>query len=150
MSRAVAIAWLVRLLTAAGLGVDAGIHVYLAPTQPPGGDISQIDLFYFEGAVSSLAALLVLATAARLVYAFAFLVAASALGAVVLYRYADVGTLGPLPNMYEPFWYSSKTATAIAEAIAAAAAAAGTLLPRHSHPIWAAHLSPDRASIAPH
>jgi len=28
-------------------------------------------------------------------------VAASALGAVLLYRYVDVGSLSPLPNMYE-------------------------------------------------
>lgn len=122
--------WAVRGLTAACLGVDAGIHIHLAPNQPPGGTISQIDLFYFEGAVASLALLLVLATGTRLAYALAFLVAASAFGAVMLYRYVDVGTLGPLPNMYAPFWYPLKTTTAVAEAAALALAAIGTLMPR--------------------
>lgn len=133
MTRGTALVWLIRLLTGAGLGVDAGIHLDLAPSRPPAvsGGWSQVDLFYAEGAVSILAAVLVLATGARLVYAFAFLVAASALGAVLLYRYVDVGTLGPLPNMYEPFWYASKVATTVAEAVALVAAAAGTLLPRH-------------------
>lgn len=124
MSRASVVDWLLRLMAAAGLGIDAGIHADLAPMQPPGGSISQAQLFYAETVVSSLAALLVLLTAARLAYGFAFLVGASALGAVLLYRYVDVGPLGPLPDMYEPFWYASKTATAIAEAVAVAVAAA--------------------------
>lgn len=124
--------WSIRLLTAAGLGVDAGIHLYLAPTQPPAaaGRWSQVDLFYVEAGVSLLAAVLVLATGARLVYAFAFLVAASALGAVLLSRYVNIGPIGPLPSLYEPFWYTSKVSTTIAEAIAVLTAAAGTLLPR--------------------
>lgn len=130
-SRNTALSWLMRLVTAAGLGVDAGIHLHLAPTQPPAGPAggwSQIDLFYAEAAVSILAALLVLVTGARLAYVFAFLVAMSALGAVVLYRYVNVGTLGPLPNMYSPYWSASKIATAIAEAVAVLASAAGVLL----------------------
>ena len=34
----------------------------------------------------------------------AFIVAASAIGAVLLYHYVDVEIIGPLPNMYEPTW----------------------------------------------
>jgi hypothetical protein len=132
VSRGVAIAWLVRLLTAASLGVDAGVHADLAPSRPPGGGISQIGLFWFEAALAGLAAVLVLVSAARLAYAFAFLIAASALGAVVLYRYVDVGALGPLPDMYEPFWYPLKVATSVAEAVAVLGAAAGVMLPGRS------------------
>lgn len=141
MNRDRSLAWSIRLLTAAGLGVDAGIHFYLAPTQPPaaGGRWSQVDLFYVEAAVALLAAVLVLATGARLVYAFAFLVAASALGAVLLSRYVDIGPLGPLPSLYEPFWYTSKVATTIAEAVAMVTAAVGTVLPRRSR---SAHRQP--------
>lgn len=139
MTSGAALFWLIRVLTVAGLGVDAAIHLDLAPHQPPAasGEWSQIDLFYAEGAVAILAAALVLVTGARLVYVFAFLVAASALGAVAIYRYVDVGTLGPLPNMYEPFWYASKVATTVAEAVAVVAAAVGILLPRrgaHTRP----------------
>jgi hypothetical protein len=125
--------WLVRLVTTAGLGVDAGIHLDLASIQPP----AQVNLFYAEGAAAILAALLVLATASRLAYVFAFLVAVTALGAVLLYRYVDVGPLGPLPNMYEPFWYPTKVSTTIAEAVAVLTAATGALRPgwsAHGHP----------------
>ena len=55
-------------------------------------------------------------------WAATFLVAASALGAVLLYRYVDVGSLGPLPNMYEPTWYFRKTLSAYAEGAAVVAA----------------------------
>ncbi len=125
---------LLRLATAAALAVDAYIHLSLAPSQPPGGpgQLSQTSLFYAAGALAIAAALLVLATGARVAYAFAFLVAASALGAVLLYRYVDVGSLGPLPNMYEPAWYTSKITTTLAETVAVLTAAAGALLP-HRH-----------------
>lgn len=73
-----------------------------------------------------MAALLVLVLPwRRTAYVIAFVVAASALGAVVLYRYVDVGALGPLPNMYEPIWYGDKTNSAIAELVASVVAAAG-------------------------
>ena len=40
-----------------------------------------------------------------------------------LYRYVDVGPIGPLPSMYEPVWYAEKTLSLVAQAVAAAAAA---------------------------
>jgi hypothetical protein len=49
---------------------------------------------------------------------FGVLIAGSALGAVLLYRYVDVEVLGPLPNMYEPLWYPEKTLSSVAEALA--------------------------------
>jgi hypothetical protein len=36
-------------------------------------------------------------------------------GAVLLYRYVDVGAIGPVPNMYEPVWFTLKTRSAVAE-----------------------------------
>jgi hypothetical protein len=123
---------LVRLVAALGLGVDAGIHFALAPSQPPGGpgQLSQVTLFYAEGVAAAVATVLLLATGSRVVAAFAFLVAASAVGAVLLYRYVNVGPLGPLPNMYEPGWYPVKVATTIAEAVAVVGTAFGVLRPR--------------------
>jgi len=64
-------------------------------------------------------------TAHRAAWAVAFLVAASSFGAIVLYRYVDVGTLGPLPNMYEPIWFTEKWVAAVAEAVATVTALAG-------------------------
>ena len=117
---------LLRVLTAAGLAVDAYVHADLASTYDPvRNSISQGDLFRVEAGASALAALLILLSAHRLVWAFAFLVAASGLGAILLYRYVNVGTLGPLPNMYEPLWFPKKTAAAIAEGVATLTALAG-------------------------
>jgi hypothetical protein len=116
-----------RMVAAAGLAYDAYVHLDLA------GDfdanravISQGVLFRVEAVFAVLAALLVLIIRRWAAAVFAVLVAGSALGAVLIYRYADLGVLGPLPDMYEPSWYAEKTLSAIAEA--AAILAAGVLL----------------------
>jgi hypothetical protein len=121
---------LLRILVVAGLAVDAYVHLRLAPTQPPAGASggwSQVGLFYAEGAVSVVAALLVLIAGRRWTFLLAFLVAGSALAAVLLSRYVDIGALGPLPDLYEPAWYTSKVVTTIAEAVATVAAAIATV-----------------------
>lgn len=117
---------LLRVLTAAGLAVDAYVHADLASAYDPvHKSISQGNLFRIEAGLSALAALLILLSAQRLVWAFAFVVAVSGVGALLLYRYVDVGNLGPLPNMYEPLWFAKKTAATIAEAVATLTALAG-------------------------
>jgi len=61
----------------------------------------------------------------------AFIVTASAVGAVLLYRYVDVETIGPLPNMYEPTWeVPGKPLSAYAEGGAAVLSALGFTLGR--------------------
>lgn len=119
---------LLRLVTAAGLAVDAYVHADLASRYDGiTATISQGTLFRIEAGAASLAALLVLVIGRRATFALAALVAVSAFGAIMLYKYVNVGTLGPLPNMYEPVWYTEKTVSAIAEAVATLAAA-GALL----------------------
>lgn len=118
-----------RVLTAAGLAVDAYIHADLAGAYDPvRNSISQGTLFRIEAGAAAFAALLILVTAHRAAWALAFLTAASALGAILLYRYVNVGNLGPLPNMYEPVWFAKKSTAAVAEAAATAAALAGLVL----------------------
>jgi len=114
------------LVVAAGLGVDAYVHWHLAPgfdgvkgTASP--QISQGELFRVETALALIAMALVLVTRRRLAAMVAFLIAAGGLGAVLLFAYVDVGGWGPLPNMYDPFWYPEKTISAVAEAVAALA-----------------------------
>ena len=116
-----------RLLTAAGLVVDAIVHLQLASRYSPiGKTITQAALFRVESVAALLIAVLVLvAPWRRVVFLTAFLVAVSAFGAVMLYWYVNVGSIGPLPNMYEPIWFTKKTVTAYAEAGAAVAAFAG-------------------------
>ncbi|WP_052441188.1 hypothetical protein [Streptacidiphilus anmyonensis] len=125
--------WFLALVTAAALAVDAYVHADLAPTYDGvTASVSQGDLFRIEAALAALAALVLLAAhRRRAAWAAAFAVTAGGVGAVLLYRYVDVGTLGPLPNMYEPVWYPEKTASLIAEAVGAGAALLGLLLAWH-------------------
>jgi hypothetical protein len=125
---------LLAVVVAVGLGVDAYVHWQLAPgfdgiqsTASP--HISQGGLFRLEAALAVIAMLLVLLTRHRFGAVVALLVAAGGLGALMLYAYVDVGALGPLPNMYDPFWYPEKTISAIAEALAAVGALALLTLP---------------------
>lgn len=129
--RQVLVRWPLRLLLVAGLAVDAVVHGQLGIAYGGfSGELNQATLFLIETAASALAALLVLLSDRRVVAGFALLVAASALGAVLLYRYVDVGSLGPIPNMYEPLWFPQKTISAIAEAVATVAALALLVIPR--------------------
>ena len=64
----------------------------------------------------------------------ALAVAASALAAVLLCRYVDVGALGPLPDMYENTWQvPGKLLSAVAEAAAVVLATLGLFIHR-KHP----------------
>ena len=119
-----------RLLVAAGLAADAVIHWRFAPDMAPGpntpdnvipGDL----LFYGQAVAAAVAGVLVLVWARRWTYAIAFVVAASAAGAVLLYYFVDFGQLGPIPRMYDPSWYADKTISLVGEAIAAIAALIG-------------------------
>ncbi|TDB91514.1 hypothetical protein E1264_01625 [Actinomadura sp. KC216] len=121
---------LLRVLVAGGLAADAVVHWRFAPDMAPGpntpsGTIPGDDLFYAQAIAAAVAALLVLFWARRWTYALAFVVAASAAGAVLLYYFVDFGRLGPIPRMYDPSWYADKTISLAGEAVAALAALAG-------------------------
>jgi hypothetical protein len=119
------VAIVLRVLIAAALGVSAYVHADLAPQfDGNGGDLSQGNLFRIEAGVASLAALLILVVASRLVSAFALVVAVGALAAVLVTRYVDISAFGPFPDMYDPAWYTEKTVSAIAEALAVVTSAA--------------------------
>lgn len=105
------------VLAAAGLGYDAYVHLDLAPVYDGNGDtITQGGLFRLEAALAIVAGVLVLMWDNRLAWAAAGLVGLGGVAAVVLYRYVDVGAIGPVPNMYEPVWYGEKARSAFAEA----------------------------------
>lgn len=124
----------VRAVVAVGLGVDAYVHLHLASRYQlaaPDG-IGGGTLFRVEGVLASTALLLVLIRPRAASYAFAALVALGGLAAVVLYRYVDVGAIGPVPSMYEPIWFPEKSLSALAEAAAAAFAVVALLIGRGS------------------
>lgn len=123
--------WLLRLMTAAALAVDAYVHADLITRYDPNqadAAISQGDLFRIEVVVATVAAIAVVLAPRRVVWVFALLVASSALGGVLLYRYFNPGALGPLPDMYEPIWYPQKSLAVIAESAAVAASLLGYLM----------------------
>lgn len=124
---------LLRILVIAGLAADAYLHFKLAKGmdfQKGSGQfaVSEGWLFRVQGAVAAVTGLVLLVRANRLTYALSFLVAGSAVGALLLYHYVDVGPIGPLPNMHEPVWYTDKTLTAVTEGVATVAALLGMLL----------------------
>jgi hypothetical protein len=125
LARSTIISWTLRVTTAAALGIDAAVHwqnasAYDAVT----ATISQGELFRVEAAVAVAVGLLVLLWPRP----------GSALAAVLLYRYVDVGSLGPLPDMYENTWQvPGKLLSASAEAAAVVLAGLG-LLTHRPHP----------------
>ncbi len=112
-----------RVLAAAGLGIDAYVHFDLAPSYDLNvAAISEGALFRVEAASAVVAALLVLFVRGRLVALVAFLVAAGGVAAVLLFSYVNFGAIGPFPNMYEPVFDPEKNLSLIGEAVAAVAA----------------------------
>jgi hypothetical protein len=112
-----------RLLAAAGLAVDAYVHADLAPQYDVVKDtFTQGGLFRVEAAVAALAALLVLVWRRLPADLFAWAVAAGGFALIIIYRYVDVGSFGPVPNMYEPDWFTDKWVAAVAQLVTVAAA----------------------------
>lgn len=113
--------WGLGLVVAAGLGVDAYVHLHLASSYAlvRTSAISQATLFRIEGVAAIVAAVLVVVRPHRLTALFALLVSGGGVAAVLLYTEADPGRIGPLPDMYEPVWYADKTNSLIGEAVAA-------------------------------
>jgi hypothetical protein len=127
-----AVSIVLRVLVAAGLVVDAVVHLRLAAgyqLAAPGG-IGEGTLFRIEAGVAIAVAAWVLVRGSRPAAAVAFLVAAAALGAVLVYRYVDVPGFGPLPAMYEPVWFFQKSLSAVGEAVTVVAALALLLVGR--------------------
>jgi plastocyanin len=118
-----------RLLAAAGLAIDAYVHADLAPVYDGvRASISQGNLFRVEAGLAAAAALIVLFASRRIAFGLALAVSGGGLGALLLYRYVNVGKLGPLPDMYEPSWFPEKTLAAVAEAAVVLITLTGLLL----------------------
>lgn len=135
LARRGAVNLVLAVLVAAGLVVDAVVHLQLAhdyQLAQPGG-IGQGTLFRIESVVALLAAVYVLVRGSRASFALAALVGFSALAAVVLYRYVNVPQIGPIPSMYEPLWFAKKAWSAVAEGAVGVIALAGLLTSTPAH-----------------
>ena len=110
------VALVLAVLAAAGLAYDAKVHLHLAKGYDSiGHSITQGGLFRVEAVVAILLAVALLLSDDWRVWAGAGMTGLAGVGAVVLYRYVDVGKIGPVPNMYEPVWFPEKTHSAYAE-----------------------------------
>jgi hypothetical protein len=110
------------VVTAALLGVDAFVHLHYAHSydQFKSPTMSEGTLFRIQGVVAIVVGVLLLIWPGVLTWILSLLVAGSAVVAVTLYTYVDVGALGPLPNLYENTWSPpGKVLSAVAELTAA-------------------------------
>lgn len=145
MTQRTPLQWTLILLAVVGLVVDAIVHLDLASSfaSVKTSVLSQADIFRIESVVALLVALAVLVRPRRETALAVFVVAASAVVAVVLYRYVDVGKIGPIPNMYDPYWEPiGKWLSAIAELVAAVASAALLAVPTRTQTA-----TPQRAAL---
>jgi hypothetical protein len=118
--------WALTGIVVIGLGIDAYTHLDLAHDYVFNrtSTISQGTLFRIEAVLAILAGVAVIVRAAWWSALIAFAVAAGGLAALLIYRYVNVGTLGPLPNMYEPIWFAEKSWCALGEGLGALGALA--------------------------
>jgi hypothetical protein len=122
---------LLALAVAGCLVVDAWVHLRDAADYDAvrTSVLSQATLFRLEGVVAIALAVALLVRPRRLLWAAGVAVLASALAAVLVYTYVDVGQLGPVPDMYEPTWQlPGKLASAWAEGLGLGLALAGLLI----------------------
>ena len=108
-----------------GLAIDAFVHFDLASAFAGNktSTLSEADIFRADATVALIVAVALLVRPRRYTAALAFLVAAAGTAAVIIFRYVDVGSFGPIPNMYDPYWAPfEKSLSVIGEAAAAVAA----------------------------
>jgi hypothetical protein len=116
--------WALVLVAAVGLGIDAYTHFDLASLYDLNktDTISQGALFRIESVFAILVGVALIVRANVWTALAVVAVTAGGLFLLLLYRFVDVGKVGPLPNMYEPIWYAEKSWSAWGEGIALGAA----------------------------
>lgn len=134
-ARRSALSWALIAVVVAGLVIDAIVHFDLASAfaHNKTSTLSEQDLFRAEAVLSLVVAVAVAVLPRWYTAALAFLVGASAAATAIVCRYVNVGKIGPIPNLYDPFWApTGKVVSVIGEIAAALAALAllGTLRSR--------------------
>lgn len=123
--RVVGIPFACRTVVVVGLLVDGYVHARLASNYDiVEARISEGNLFRLEAVVATVVAMLVL-SGRRVWLAVAAVVAASAVAVLLANTYLHIGSVGPLPDMYEPTWFGEKRVALIGESVAVVGAVAG-------------------------
>lgn len=110
---------LLRITAALALAVSAYVHVDLA--QGPwiaAGQVTLAGLFVGDAVAAVVVGLWVLVRGGQLAWLVAGVVASVSLLALVVSVYVLVPAIGPLPVVYEPFWYPEKVVAAVAAGVA--------------------------------
>jgi hypothetical protein len=115
--------WLLVLVALVGLGIDAYTHFDLASlySHNKTDTINEAVLFQIEAVLAIVAGLLLVWRQNILTAAFTVLVTAGGAALLVLYVYVDVGKIGPIPDMYDPEWFTEKQVSLAGELVALAA-----------------------------
>lgn len=111
----------VRVVGALALGASGALHLWMALERPPlaaAGQVTLSGLFLVQGLVALAAAAWVLLRGPRTAWLVLGAVAAASLVAVVLSVMVRIPAIGPLPALYEPFWYPEKVFSAVTAAVA--------------------------------
>lgn len=120
-----------RGVAALALTVSALIHIDLAAGPlAADGQVTVAGLFIGQAVAAVLAALWVLARGSLLAWLATCGIGLASLVALVVSVYFLVPSMGLLPAVYEPFWYTEKVVAAGAAAVAAAAALVALYLQR--------------------
>lgn len=125
-----------------GLAIDAFVHFDLAGAFAGNktSTLSEADIFRADASVALLAAIALLVRPRWYTAAFAGLVAAAGTAAVITFRYVNVGKIGPIPNMYDPYWAPfEKNLSVYGEAAATLAAVALLVVLRRQPRTESAH-----------
>jgi hypothetical protein len=127
--------WPLVAAAAAGLGIDAFTHLDLAHLYQANttGTVNEGVLFQIEAVLAIVAGLWILMRPGVLSAGFTLLVAGGGAFVLVLYRYVNVGKIGPIPNMYDPGWFTEKKWSLAGELIAVGASLVLLVLALVSH-----------------
>jgi hypothetical protein len=118
-----------RAVASLALAASAYLHATLASGPlVAGGEVTVAGLFVGQAVIAGLAALWVLLHGSRLAWVLGAAVALGSLAALVVSTYVRLPGPGPLPVVYDPFWYGEKVAAALAAALGGAAAVAALAL----------------------
>lgn len=116
--------WALVVAAVAGLVIDAWTHFDLASTYAPirTSTLNEGELFRVEASLAVIAALWLLWRRDVFSIGFTALVAGGGAFLLLLYNWVDVGKIGPIPDMYDPYWPTEKKWALAGELIALVAA----------------------------
>src|SRR3954447_16440514 len=107
---------ILRVIGALALGLSAYLHAKIASDSRPlfaDGEVRLSGLFVAQAIAATIVSLWVLLQGSRLAWLAFGAVALGSFVAVVMTTYVTIPSIGPLPEIHDPIWYTDKTLAAI-------------------------------------